>query len=353
MLDSFRKLKYKILRNVLFLFDPEKTHNFIFIWLKFWYKIPFISSSWINRYTVKDSRLTRNVFGIDFPNPVGLAAGFDKDGRLINELSCFGFGFIEIGTLTPKNQEGNPRPRIFRCKEDKAIINRLGFNNSGVEDAIVRLRARKSTVIIGANIGKNKNTSNENAKEDYLFSFNRLFNYVDYFVVNVSSPNTPDLRDLQEKKPLFDLLMTLQKENDKKERRKPILLKISPDLTNSQLDNIIETVSVTRIDGVIATNTTITRDNLITNKKKINKIGDGGLSGYPLQSRSTEVIRYISEKSNKSFPIIGVGGIHSDQDAIEKINAGADLVQIYTGFIYEGPDLIRSINHSIIDYENY
>ena len=299
-------------------------------------------------FTLKDKKLKREVFGIKFPNPVGLAAGFDKDARLIDELSCFGFGFIEIGTLTPKPQDGNPKPRLFRLKEDSGIINRMGFNNSGVEDAIIRLRKRKSNTLIGGNIGKNKLTPNENATDDYVISFNSLFPYVDYFVVNVSSPNTPDLRDLQEKEPLTNLLSSLQEINNNKDKRKPILLKIAPDLTNKQLDDIIQIVQDTKIDGVVATNTTIDRSNLKTDKTKLEDIGNGGLSGKPVKERSTEVIRYLSEKSNKAFPIIGVGGIQSPEDAIEKLDAGASLVQIYTGFIYEGPGLVKRINKAIL-----
>lgn len=300
------------------------------------------------QFCLKNKELEREVFGIKFPNPVGLAAGFDKDAKLIDELSCFGFGFIEIGTLTPKAQEGNPKPRLFRLKEDSGIVNRMGFNNRGVEDAVSRLKKRKSDVIIGGNIGKNKLTPNENATEDYVISFNSLFPYVDYFVVNVSSPNTPGLRDLQEKEPLTNLLNSLQEINNKKEKRKPILLKIAPDLTNDQLNDIIKIVSDTKIDGVIATNTTIDRSSLKTDKNKVESIGNGGLSGIPVKERSTEVIRYLSEKSNFSFPIIGVGGIHSEEDALEKIDAGASLVQIYTGFIYEGPSLVKRINKAIL-----
>jgi len=339
---------YKIIRFFLFLFDPEKIHYFTFSILKIGYNVPLKDWTWKQLFTVKDSKLEREVFGIKFPNPVGLAAGFDKDARLIDELSCFGFGFIEIGTLTPKPQDGNPKPRLFRLKEDSGIINRMGFNNSGVEDAVVRLKNRKSDTIIGGNIGKNKLTPNENATDDYVISFNSLFPYVDYFVVNVSSPNTPGLRDLQEKEPLTNLLNSLQEINNLKEKRKPILLKIAPDLTNEQLDDIIQIVEDTKIDGVVATNTTIDRSRLKTDKNKVETIGNGGLSGLPVKERSTEVIRYLSEKSNKEIPIIGVGGIHSEEDALEKLDAGASLVQIYTGFIYEGPSLVKRINKSLL-----
>jgi len=303
-------------------------------------------------YAVEDKRLEREVFGLKFKNPVGLAAGFDKDAKLYQELSDFGFGFIEIGTLTPKAQEGNPKKRLFRLKEDKAIINRMGFNNSGVYDAVERLK-NNDNVLIGGNIGKNKVTPNENAIKDYLICFDALFEHVDYFVVNVSSPNTPGLRELQDKEPLTALLKALKKENEKfgeqepNGKGKPILLKIAPDLTDAQLLDIIEIVETTQIDGIIATNTTIERKNLKSDL--VHTEEKGGLSGKPLTHRSTEVIRFLAEKSNKAFPIIGVGGIHSAQDALDKLNAGADLVQIYTGFIYEGPALVKRINRAILN----
>ena len=294
-------------------------------------------------YLIKDKRLERELFGLKFKNPVGLAAGFDKDAKLYNELSNFGFGFIEIGTITPKPQEGNPKKRLFRLKEDSAIINRMGFNNGGIEEAVERLK-KNSGVLIGGNIGKNKVTPNENAVADYEICFNALFDYVDYFVVNVSSPNTPNLRALQDKEPLTQLLKALQVLNFKKDQSKPILLKIAPDLSDDQLLDIIDIVNITKIDGVIATNTTISREGLISD----NKTEVGGLSGKPLTKHSTEVIRFLAEKSNKAFPIIGVGGIHSAEDALEKLEAGADLVQLYTGFIYEGPRLIKSINKTLL-----
>lgn len=294
-------------------------------------------------YAVNDKRLEREVFGLKFKNPVGLAAGFDKDAKLYQELSDFGFGFIEIGTLTPKPQEGNPKKRLFRLREDSAIINRMGFNNGGVHAAVERLKKNKN-VLIGGNIGKNKVTPNEDAVSDYEICFDALFDHVDYFVVNVSSPNTPNLRELQDKEPLTALLRALQIRNAKKQNPKPILLKIAPDLTDSQLLDIIDIVADTKIAGVIATNTTISRDGL----QSANKTETGGLSGKPLTKRSTEVIRFLSEKSNKAFPIIGVGGIHTAEDAIEKLEAGASLVQLYTGFIYEGPQLVSDINKKIL-----
>ena len=297
--------------------------------------------------------MERDLFGLRFPNPVGLAAGFDKDAKFYRELTDFGFGFIEIGTVTPKPQEGNPKKRLFRLKKDSAIINRMGFNNGGVEAVLSRIKknpekGEKGHVLIGGNIGKNKVTPNEEAVNDYVICFDALYDHVDYFVVNVSSPNTPNLRALQEKEPLTKLLQTLQEKNSAKEQRKPILLKIAPDLTDEQLMDIIDIVSETKIDGVIATNTTIDRGGLKEDDKKVEEIGAGGLSGKPLTKRSTEVIRFLAEKSNRSFPIIGVGGIHSAEDALEKIEAGASLVQLYTGFIYEGPALIKRINKALL-----
>jgi dihydroorotate dehydrogenase len=333
----------QLIRPILFFFDPEKVHYFTFSAIRIFSKIPGFSSLFRALYEVKDSRLETEVFGLKFKNPVGLAAGFDKNAVLYKELSNFGFGFIEIGTLTPKAQDGNPKKRLFRLKEDSAIINRMGFNNGGVEEAVLRLK-KNNGVLIGGNIGKNKVTPNEEATSDYEICFDALFDYVDYFVVNVSSPNTPNLRALQDKEPLTQLLQTLQNKNLAKPKQKPILLKIAPDLTDEQLLDIIDIVNETKIAGVIATNTTLSREGLSSE----NKIESGGLSGKPLAKRATEVIRFLSEKSNKSFPIIGVGGIHSAEDAIEKLEAGASLVQIYTGFIYEGPALVKAINKAIL-----
>lgn len=332
-----------IIRPLLFWFEPEEVHHFTFSLIRFLSKIPGFSSLFKAMYVVNDKRLERTVFGLKFKNPVGLAAGFDKDAKLYQELSNFGFGFIEIGTLTPVGQEGNPKKRLYRLKEDSAIINRMGFNNGGVLEAVERLKKNKG-VLIGGNIGKNKVTPNEEATKDYEICFEALFDYVDYFVVNVSSPNTPNLRELQDKEPLTQLLQTLQNKNLAKPKPKPILLKIAPDLTDSQLLDIIDIVNETKIAGVIATNTTISREEL----QSENKTEMGGLSGKPLTSRSTEVIRFLSKKSNKAFPIIGVGGIHSAQDALDKLEAGASLIQLYTGFIYEGPALVKEINKAIL-----
>ena len=311
--------------------------------------IPLVMWLWRVIFKVKEVGLEREVFGIKFDNPVGLAAGFDKDAKLFDELASFGFGFIEIGTVTPLPQDGNPKPRLFRLNDDSGLINRMGFNNQGIESVVARLRRKKSDIIIGGNIGKNKHTSNEDSVHDYAICFEKLFSYVDYFAVNVSSPNTPGLRDLQEKKPLTALLNSLQELNNKKEKRKPILLKIAPDLTNEQLDDIIDIVVDTKIDGVIASNTTIDRSGLKTNENSVQAIGNGGLSGKPIRLRSTQVIKYLADKSNKAFPIIGVGGIHSAEDAIEKLDAGATLLQVYTGFIYEGPSIVKRINKAILE----
>ncbi len=340
---------YKLLlKPIFFLVDPEKIHHFVFATLKFLFRVPGVPAIFRGLYLVKDKRLETKVFGLTFPNPVGLAAGFDKDAKLFDELGAIGFGFIEIGTVTPVAQDGNEKPRMFRLPSDAGLINRMGFNNHGAFAAAERLKNRKTNVIIGGNIGKNKITPNENAGDDYEKCFEALHPVVDYFVVNVSSPNTPNLRDLQEKGPLTELLLRLKKLNSAKQIQRPILLKIAPDLTDGQLDDIIDIVKTTAIDGVVATNTTISRENLRTNNSELTSFGAGGLSGKPLTKRSTEVIRYLSEKSGKAFPIIGVGGIHTAEDAIEKLNAGASLVQVYTGFIYEGPGIAKKICKEIL-----
>jgi len=339
-----------LLKPLLFKLDPEKAHNFTVALLKFVFMLPFARSIFYASYNINHPKLEREVFGLKFKNPVGLAAGFDKDAKLINQLAFAGFGFIEVGTVTPLPQPGNPKPRLFRLPKDQGLINRMGFNNGGVEKMQKRLESRYASVIIGGNIGKNKVTPNEQAVEDYVKCFEALYFDVDYFTVNVSSPNTPNLRALQDKEPLKRILNRLVDINKSKPKLKPILLKIAPDLTEDQLDDIIEIVRETGIDGVIATNTTISREGLETPMEEINRIGAGGLSGKPVRSRSTEVIRYLSEKSNGAFPIIGVGGIHSAEDAIEKLDAGASLVQIYTGYIYEGPKLVSEINKALIDY---
>jgi dihydroorotate dehydrogenase len=344
----------KFILPFLFRFDAEQVHHFVCRFITFSFKIPFVPLIFRKLYGYENPVLERTVFGLTFKNPVGLAAGFDKNADLVDELSEMGFGFIEIGTVTPLPQDGNDKPRLFRLKPDKALINRMGFNNLGAKAAAQRLRNRNSKLIIGGNIGKNKLTPNENALDDYIKCFDELHDVVDYFVVNVSSPNTPNLRDLQEKEPLKKILSELKIRSLKTSNLKlqtsppkPILLKIAPDLTNSQLDDIVEIVLETGIAGVIATNTTISRADLTIDNKTIEQIGAGGLSGAPLTYRSTEVIRYICQKSNNAFPVIGVGGIASADDALEKLRAGASLVQIYTGFIYEGPSIAKQINTQI------
>ncbi len=315
------------------------------------FKIPGVGPIARGLYNFRDESLEVECFGLKFPNPVGLAAGFDKDAKLFNELSAFGFGFIEIGTLTPKPQDGNPKPRLFRLPNDKSLINRMGFNNEGVEAAIQRLKERNASVLIGGNIGKNKVTPNEQAVEDYIYCYNALLPHVDYFVVNVSSPNTPNLRELQDKAPLTALLNTLQERKKEVGAKQPILLKIAPDLTDSQLTDIVDIVLDTGIDGVIATNTTISREGLKTPNQTISDIGAGGLSGAAVTDKSTEVIRYLHQHSSGAFPIIGVGGIQTGADAIAKLEAGASLVQVYTGFIYEGPGMVKKINKAILRWK--
>jgi len=340
---------YKLLiRPILFLFDPEKVHYFTFSLIRILCKIPFVASVIRSLYQVKNKKLERKLFGLTFINPVGLAAGFDKNAVLYNELANFGFGFIEIGTVTPKGQLGNPKKRLFRLKDDQGIINRMGFNNDGVEEAIKNLKKNKHKVIIGGNIEKNTETKLEGYTQDYLDVFKELHPFVDYFVLNVSCPNVGSHAKLSDKDYLLELITECQNQNNLFKIKKPILLKIAPDLNNSQLDEIIELVAETKIDGVIASNTSTTRDNLNATKERLHQIGNGGVSGQPIKNQSTQVIKYLADTSNKSFPIIGVGGIHSAEDALEKLNAGADLVQIYTGFIYEGPGLIKKINKALL-----
>lgn len=342
---------YTIVKSILFLLSAERAHHLTLKLLRFSMIIPGISYLVERFYAIQHKKLRKTLWGIEFPNPVGLAAGLDKNAVVFPELGKLGFGFVEIGTVTPQPQDGNPKPRLFRIVEDEAIINRMGFNNDGVEEVINNIKKGKKRsggdIILGGNLGKNKVTPNENANEDYLIALEGLYPYVDYFVVNVSSPNTPNLRVLQEKEPLTKLLQELKDAIARKPRNKPILLKIAPDLTNEQLDDIVDIVNTTLIDGVIATNTTISRDGLSISKETIDKIGAGGLSGRPLTQRSTEVIKYLSSRTSK--PIVAVGGIMSVEDALEKLNAGASLIQIYSGFIYNGPKLIKEINEAIID----
>lgn len=343
---------YQLFKPLLFALSPEAAHRITFQLLDL--AAAFPPTRWWMRsmFCHAEKKLERQVFGLSFPNPVGLAAGFDKDGKHIPGLACLGFGFIEVGTVTPLAQDGNPQPRLFRLPKDKALINRMGFNNEGLDALVENLKNLRQQgtlngTLIGGNIGKNKVTPNETAVNDYLICFDKLFPWVDYFVVNVSSPNTPGLRELQEKEPLTRLLNLLQEKNRAQTSPKPILLKIAPDLTDSQLDDIADIVRATGLAGVIATNTTISRADLNTSESEIAAIGMGGLSGVPVRERATAVIRYLRQKLGKEVAIIGVGGIDSAQSAQEKLAAGADLVQVYTGLIYEGPGLVKQILRGI------
>ncbi len=336
----------KLILPFLFQFDPEKIHNLTFFSLKIIFKIPFLGFLTNLYFKVENDKLKRNLFGLTFPNPVGIAAGFDKNATHISEFEKFGFGFIEIGTVTPKPQNGNPKKRLFRLKQDNAIINRMGFNNDGVIKIKNRLRGNYK-VIIGGNIGKNKITPNSEANKDYLICFKELYEHVDYFVVNVSSPNTPGLRELQSREFLSDLFVDLNKFRYNKKNIKPILLKISPDLNEDKIVELLEVIKQNKIDGIIATNTTTNFPDLISD----NKIEKGGLSGSPLYDKSNDVISFISKKTNGKLPIIGVGGILTPKQAIKKIEAGAHLIQLYTGIIYEGPAIANKINKELLNQE--
>ncbi|WP_133274134.1 quinone-dependent dihydroorotate dehydrogenase [Hymenobacter radiodurans] len=338
----------RFVKPLLFQLDAERAHHFVFDNLKRGYRVPGTAALLRRLYDFQHPSLEREVFGLKFKNPVGLAAGFDKNAYLTDELAALGFGFVEIGTVTPRAQPGNPTPRLFRLPADAALINRMGFNNEGAEAAAARLGQRRSSMIIGGNIGKNKDTPNEHAAADYIACFDALFDVVDYFVVNVSSPNTPNLRQLQEKAPLIDLLQQVQSRNQARLKPKPLLLKIAPDLTDGQLDDILLIARETKLSGLVATNTTISREGLQIAPQQLQQLGAGGLSGRPLRQRATEVIRYLHQKSNGELPIIGVGGIFSAADAQEKLAAGAALVQLYTGFIYEGPALVKRINQALV-----
>lgn len=337
-----------LLRPLLFQFNPERIHHLVASGLQLTSLIPGAKQLMSSVASVVHPALEREVFGLKFPNPVGVAAGFDKQATLYNQLAHLGFGFVEIGTITPRPQPGNPKPRLFRLPADQALINRMGFNNIGADKAVENLKKRKTDIVIGGNIGKNTATPNHKAVDDYEECFRKLFDYVDYFVVNVSCPNISNLSELQDQEKLMLILNRLQQINHDQPKSKPILLKISPDLNDGQLDEVIDIVSQTKIDGVVAVNTTITRHNLITPTERVQQIGNGGLSGLPLRDRATEVIRYLAQKSGKVFPIIGAGGIFTPDDAIKKLQAGADLVQVYTGFIYEGPFIARNINRRVV-----
>jgi dihydroorotate dehydrogenase len=334
---------YALVKKILFLLPPEKAHAFAMGTCRFFQRLPGGASLLTRWFSHPDPSLARTVFGLEFPNPVGLAAGFDKDARYVDTLACLGFGFVEIGTVTPRPQPGNPRPRLFRLPKDQALINRMGFNNQGAAAAAARLAKTKSRIIIGGNIGKNKTTPNAEAEQDYEKCFEALYEVVDYFVVNVSSPNTPGLRHLQDKEPLRKLLLRLQARNRQKKQPRPMLLKIAPDLTDRQLDDIIAIATEAQLDGIVATNTTLSREGLMTSSEQVAACGAGGLSGKPLAHRSTEIIRYLHSHTAGRLAIIAVGGIFTAQDALEKLQAGASLVQVYTGFIYEGPAIAKHL----------
>lgn len=340
---------YKLfIKPYLFSLNPEKAHYTALKLHRLALAIPLVNLFFKRKKIHDHKSLQRKAFGINFPNPVGMAAGFDKDAKFMHQLAEMGFGFVEVGTVTPKAQPGNEQPRLFRLKKDEALLNRMGFNNLGVDAMVELLKKRPTNIVIGGNIGKNKVTPNEDAISDYLICFEKLFPYVDYFVVNVSSPNTPNLRELQDKEPLKALLSAVINANLKKENPKPVLLKIAPDLTNSQLDDVIDIAKELNLSGIVATNTTISREGLVTPADEVAKLGAGGVSGKPITKRSLEVVKYIVDRSKGKIPVIGVGGIHSAADAKHMLEAGACLVQLYTGFIYEGVNLIRDINQSLV-----
>lgn len=334
---------YSFLKSILFLLPAERAHHFSTTLFHIFLKVPLVGFLIRKTFEYNHPSLEKELFGLKFKNPVGLAAGFDKDGKHFKAMSSLGFGFIEIGTVTPKGQDGNPKPRLFRLPKDEALINRMGFNNEGVDALVARIRdLKRRSYIIGGNIGKNKITPNDEAYLDYEKCFTKLYSYVDYFVVNVSSPNTPDLRALQDKEPLNRLLSHISELRSQKENYKPVLLKIAPDMNNAQVDDVLEIVNSNRIDGIIACNTTINRTGLKSSESKIESIGNGGLSGAPVHERACEVVKYIRSKA-PHLPIIGVGGINSPQDAINMLKSGADLIQVYSGLIYNGPSFIKSI----------
>ena len=340
---------YSILKKLLFSLDAEKAHSLTTSFFTIICSIPLIKTIVKRVFYFENKDLETKLWGLTFKNPVGLAAGFDKDGNYIRSMESLGFGFLELGTVTPRPQIGNPKPRLFRLLKDEAIINRMGFNNRGVDHLVKRLvKLGSRDIVLGGNIGKNKDTPNDQAYKDYLLCFQKLYDYVDYFVVNLSSPNTPGLRELQGKKPLSKILNTLLDYKNHQEHKKPILLKISPDLSESQLDDVIDIVLTLKIDGLIATNTTISRNQLQTSKVSVDSIGAGGLSGKPLYNRATAVVQYLSEKTKGAIPIVAVGGISSGSTAQQKLLSGAQLVQVYSGLIYEGPFLIKKIKKHLL-----
>ncbi len=338
----------RILKPILFQFDAEKAHHITTSLFSFVLKIPILSQILKANYAFNNNALEKELWGVRFKNPVGLAAGFDKDGKYYESMQHLGFGFIEIGTVTPKAQDGNPKKRLFRLPKDSALINRMGFNNEGVDTMVERLKKRKrNDVIIGGNIGKNKITPNDQAVLDYEYAFEKLYDLVDYFVINVSSPNTPGLRELQDKEPLTKLVAHIIHLRNKKTQFKPVLLKIAPDLTEEQLTDIFEIIKEQKLDGIIATNTTIDRSSLNTADSELESIGNGGLSGAPLTLKARDFVRTIRQ-NNPNLPIIGVGGISTVEDAHAMLDAGADLIQIYTGLVYQGPSFVKKIKKSLI-----
>jgi dihydroorotate dehydrogenase len=338
-----------LIRPVLFLFPPETIHNLLISFLHIVFKFPGLLPLVKRFYMVKHRSLEREFLGMTFSNPVGLAAGFDKNAGVYREFHAFGFSFIEIGTVTPVGQPGNEKPRSFRIRKDRGLINRMGFNNQGAQAAAARLALRRpKELILGGNIGKNTQTPNERAADDYEAVFNAIYDGVDYFVVNVSCPNISDLRKLQDQESLEKILSRIMQVRSQKGVMKPVLLKISPDLNEKQLDETLEIVNRLKIDGIVATNTTVSREGLKTPVEKIRAIGKGGMSGAPITERSLEVVRYIHRNSGGKLPIIAVGGIMSVEDALNMLDAGATLIQLYTGFIYEGPALAKRINRAIL-----
>lgn len=349
---------YPLIRQLFFQFPPESVHHFSMNLLHQVNRVGLAGKLLEKTFAVQDPSLQREVFGLTFKNPVGLGAGFDKNAMYLDELAVLGFGHVEIGTVTPLPQPGNDQPRVFRLPQDKALINRMGFNNNGMKAirgrlAVWRNTSRHKSLIIGGNIGKNKVTENEDAWKDYQRCFDELFDVVDYFVVNVSSPNTPGLRALQDKDALRKILSVLQESNHARTRQKPLLLKIAPDLTQPQLDDIIELASEVRLSGLVATNTTISREALHTDARKVESMGAGGLSGKPVQQKSTAVLQYIAQQTNGSIPLVASGGIFTGADALEKLNAGASLVQVWTGFIYEGPAIAKKICRYLVQHSHH
>jgi len=343
-LKLYHMVYQRLLKPLLFSLDAEKAHHLTLKSLLALMHIPGVKALLYSRYGVEDSRLEQNLWGIRFKNPVGLAAGLDKDGLIGSDWKYLGFGFVEVGTVTPRPQSGNPPKRLFRLPKDQALINRMGFNNAGVDKLAERLHKQsREGIVMGANIGKNKDTPNEQAVEDYLICFDKLKSYVDYFVVNVSSPNTPGLRELQQKEPLRLLLSRLQEQNHKQQRPHPILLKIAPDLTRVQLNDIAEVVQQTEMTGVVATNTTLSREGLMTSTDEVNTIGNGGLSGNPLTQHATDILKILKSQLDSNKSVVGVGGIMADTDAWDRLENGADLIQVYTGFVYKGPQLVQDI----------